>query len=144
MVQEKFERLHVALPTSAGIPFTTRMELPPRQSGHRISNRISNKPETMNTDTPRTNEALAAILDKDGYLSEDNAPDVLVKLSRTMEQQLGELTKLRSALIRINDAVAARLRAGSGGDERLELLRASEYVREVLQHNADMEVRSES
>ena len=47
MVQEKFERLHVALPTSAGIPFTTRIELPPRQSGHRISNRISNKPETM-------------------------------------------------------------------------------------------------
>ena len=120
------------------------MELPPRQSGHRISNRVSNKPETMNTDTPRTNEALAAILDKDGYLSEDNAPDVLVKLSRTMERQLGELTKLRSALIRINDAVVARLRAGSGGDERLELLRASEYVREVLQHNDDMEVRSES
>ena len=60
------------------------------------------------------------------------------------EWQLGELTKLRSALIRINDAVVARLRAGSGGDERLELLRASKYVREVLQHNADMEVRSES
>lgn len=77
----------MALPTSAGIPFTTRMELPPRQSGHRISNRISNKPETMNTDTPETNEALAAILDKDGYLSEDNAPDVLVKLSRTMERE---------------------------------------------------------
>jgi polyhydroxyalkanoate synthesis regulator phasin len=41
----------------------------------------------MNTDTPRTNEALAAILDKDGYLSEDNAPDVLVKLCRTMERE---------------------------------------------------------
>ena len=63
------------------------MKLPPRQSGHRISNRTSNKPETMNTDTPETNEALAAILDKDGYLSEDNAPDVLVKLSRTMERE---------------------------------------------------------
>lgn len=39
VVQEKFERLHVAIPTSAGIPPTTRMKLPPRQSGHRISNR---------------------------------------------------------------------------------------------------------
>jgi hypothetical protein len=66
------------------------MKLPPRQSGHRISNRISNKPETMNTDTPRTNEALAAILDKDGYLSEDNASDVLVKLCRTMERERDE------------------------------------------------------
>ena len=42
------------------------------------------------TDTPRTNEALAAILDKDGYLSEDNAPEVLVKLSRTMERERDE------------------------------------------------------
>ena len=66
------------------------MKLPPRQSGHRISNRISNKPETMNTDTPKTNEALAAILDNDGYLSEDNAPDVLVKLCRTMERERDE------------------------------------------------------
>ena len=43
--------------------------------------------ETMNTDTPETNEALATILEMDGYLSEDNAPDVLVKLSRTMERE---------------------------------------------------------
>ncbi len=121
----------------------------------------------MKTDTPETDEALAAILESDGYLSEDNAPEVLVKLCRTMEckvkelnhqlarsqeagtiwyrrcfgedaeWQLGELTKLRSALIRTNDAVVARLRAGSGEDELLELLRASEYVREVLQHNDD-------
>ena len=45
----------------------------------------------MNTDTPRTNKALAAILDKDGYLSEDNASDVLVKLCRTMERERDEL-----------------------------------------------------
>jgi ElaB/YqjD/DUF883 family membrane-anchored ribosome-binding protein len=41
----------------------------------------------MNTDTPRTNEALATILESDGYLSEDNAPEVLVKLSRTLERE---------------------------------------------------------
>jgi hypothetical protein len=51
----------------------------------------------MNTDTPRTNESLAAILDKDGYLSEDNAPDVLVKLSRTMERERDEARNERQA-----------------------------------------------
>ena len=30
--------------------------------------------------TPRTNEALAAILERDGELPEENAPKVLVKL----------------------------------------------------------------
>ena len=117
--------------------------------------------------TPRTNEALAALLDRDGELSEDNAPEVLVKLCKAMEGeteemnrqlarsqaagtiwyrrcfgedtewQLGELSKLRSALIRINDAVVARMSADEPtGDERLELLRASERAREVLGHNA--------
>jgi hypothetical protein len=47
------------------------MKLPPRQSGHRISNRIFNKPETMTmTDTPETDQAeresIAAYIDADG------------------------------------------------------------------------------
>jgi hypothetical protein len=46
--------------------------------------------ETM-TDTPRTNEALAAILERDGELSEKNAPEVLVKLCRAMECKAEEL-----------------------------------------------------
>ena len=46
--------------------------------------------ETM-TDTPRTNEALAALLDRDGDLSEENAPEVLVKLCRAMERERDEL-----------------------------------------------------
>jgi hypothetical protein len=50
--------------------------------------------ETMNTDTPRTNESLVAILERDGELSEKNVPEALVKLCRAMEWQLGELTKL--------------------------------------------------
>ena len=42
------------------------------------------------TDTPRTNEALAALLDRDGELSEENAPEVLVKLCRAMERERDE------------------------------------------------------
>ena len=45
--------------------------------------------ETM-TDTPRTNEALAALLDRDGELSEENAPDVLVTLCKAMEREREE------------------------------------------------------
>jgi len=45
----------------------------------------------MNTDTPRTNEALAAILERDRELSEKNAPEVLVKLCRAMECKVEEL-----------------------------------------------------
>ena len=45
--------------------------------------------ETM-TDTPRTNEALAALLDRDGELSEDNAPEVLVTLCKAMEREREE------------------------------------------------------
>jgi predicted naringenin-chalcone synthase len=35
--------------------------------------------------TPRTNEALAALLERDGELSEENAPEVLVKLCKELE-----------------------------------------------------------
>jgi len=45
----------------------------------------------MNTDTPRTNEALAAILERDRELSEKNAPEVIVKLCRAMECKAEEL-----------------------------------------------------
>jgi len=47
--------------------------------------------ETMNTETPRTNEALAAILERDCELSEKNAPEALVKLCRAMECKVEEL-----------------------------------------------------
>ena len=48
----------------------------------------------MNTNTPRTNEALAALLDRDGELSEDNAPDVLVKLCKSMERERDEAIEI--------------------------------------------------
>ena len=40
--------------------------------------------------TPRTNEALAALLERDGKLSEDNAPAVLVKLCKELESERDE------------------------------------------------------
>ena len=77
----------------------------------------------MNTDTPRTNEALAAILDKDGYLSEDNAPDVLVKLCRTMERERDEAIQARkdSAADWLNQVRNADLRVTRAKRERDEL-----------------------
>ena len=42
------------------------------------------------SDTPETNQALAEILERDGELSEDNAPAVLVKLCRKMERERDE------------------------------------------------------
>jgi hypothetical protein len=41
--------------------------------------------------TPRTNEALAALLERDGELSEENAPEVLVKLCKELEAEAGQL-----------------------------------------------------
>ena len=41
--------------------------------------------------TPRTNEALAAILERDGELSEKNAPKVLVKLCLDLENRFRKL-----------------------------------------------------
>lgn len=41
--------------------------------------------------TPRTNEALAALLERDGELSEENAPEVLVKLCKELETEAGQL-----------------------------------------------------
>ena len=41
--------------------------------------------------TPRTNEALAAILERDGELSEENASEVLVKLCRELENSFRKL-----------------------------------------------------
>ena len=43
--------------------------------------------------TPRTNEALAALLERDGELSEDNAPEVLVKLCKAMESEAEEMSR---------------------------------------------------
>lgn len=42
------------------------------------------------TNTPKTNQTLAEILGRDGELSEDNAPAVLVKLCRKMERERNE------------------------------------------------------
>ena len=41
--------------------------------------------------TPKTNKALAAILERDGELSEENAPEVLVKLCRELESEADQL-----------------------------------------------------
>ena len=44
--------------------------------------------QTMNT--PETDQALAEILERNGELSEDNAPAVLVKLCRKLERERNE------------------------------------------------------
>lgn len=50
-----------------------------------------------------------------------------------------ELNRLRDALIRLNSAVVTRMSADEPtGDERLELLRASEHAREIIGENAEV------
>lgn len=46
--------------------------------------------------TPRTNEALLVILERDGELSEDNAPAALVKLCKWLETDKHALVDLMS------------------------------------------------
>ena len=78
----------------------------------------------MNTDTPRTNKALAAILDKDGYLSEDNAPDVLVKLCRTMERERDNARESRAEVVeKYQAAVKEMHETGAQRDEAIEIAR---------------------
>ena len=74
--------------------------------------------ETM-TDTPNTSEALAALLDRDGELSEENAPEVLVKLCRAMERERDEARQWES------QALVARI-------QRDEFLKTLGEVREIL------------
>ena len=64
----------------------------------------------MNTDTPRTNEALAALLDRDGELSEENAPEVLVRLCKAMERERDEARKWSAMLADAGDEIHAQLR----------------------------------
>jgi hypothetical protein len=100
----------------------------------------------MNTDTPRTNEALAAILDKDGYLSEDNAPDVLVKLCRTMERERDEAIQARkdSAADWLNQVRNADLRVTMAKRERDEARGGSWFLNgaEYRKRSGDIEARN--
>ena len=49
-----------------------------------------------------------------------------------------ELNRLRDALIRLNNAVVTRMSADDPtGEERLELLRASEHAREIIGQNVE-------
>lgn len=54
--------------------------------------------QTMNTDTPETDAALAALFERDGELSEENAPAVLVKLCKSLERELAEAQEQRDTL----------------------------------------------
>jgi hypothetical protein len=47
------------------------------------------------SDTPRTNEALTQVLDRDGRLEDDNAPFVLVRLAKTLERELNATKAVR-------------------------------------------------
>jgi hypothetical protein len=80
--------------------------------------------ETM-TDTPETNEALAAILERDGELSEKNAPEVLVKLCRTIERERDEIrARLREEqqlhTLTLNERDEARDRLSAWKEARYE------------------------
>ena len=56
-------------------------------------------------ETPKTNQALAEILERDGELSEDNAPAALVNLCKELERtavRMGlELTEFRKERLEI-------------------------------------------
>lgn len=85
-------------------------------------------------DTPRTTYAIAVILEKNGYLSEDNAPRELVKLCKALEK---ETDTFKSALARLNNAAIARMSSDEPtGKECLELLQASKHAQELLKNNS--------
>ena len=63
--------------------------------------------------TPRTNEALAALLERDGELSEENAPEVLVRLCKELEAEAGQL---REQVGRSQAAATVWYRRCFGGD----------------------------
>jgi|688.fasta_scaffold05728_34 hypothetical protein len=79
----------------------------------------------MNTDTPRTNEALVAILERDGELSEKNAPEALVKLCRAMECKVKEL----------NHQLARSQEAADRLEElQAQLQEAQDYANRLVAH----------
>jgi hypothetical protein len=77
------------------------MKLPPRQSGHRISNRISNKPETMNTDTPETDGEWNRLACQDHPEFERNLAD----FARKLERERDEARATCSELVTDSDAI---------------------------------------
>jgi hypothetical protein len=100
--------------------------------------------ETM-TDTPRTNEALAAILERDGDLSEKNAPEVLVKLCRAMECKAEELNH---QLARSQEAGTIWYRRCFGEDaewnlgELTKLTEERDELRDMLQEEQRLHVQT--
>lgn len=77
---------------------------PDRLKCPRLCGDFCNEAETQKnvSDTPRTLEALTQVLDRDGRLEDDNAPFVLVRLTKTLERELNsavEALKLCSAVI---------------------------------------------
>lgn len=75
--------------------------------------------------TPRTNEALAAIFERDGELSEENAPEVLVKLCKVMERERDEaLDQLRKAQVQNDHNWQANEMAEQAFRERDRLVEA--------------------
>lgn len=89
--------------------------------------------ETM-TDTPNTSEALATIFERDGELSEENAPEVLVKLCRAMERERDEARKER-------DEARAALETGGllgildrAGHDRAAAIRERDDARKAAEH----------
>ena len=97
------------------------------------------------TDTPRTNEALAAILERDGDLSEKNAPEVLVKLCRAMECKAEELNH---QLARSQEAGTIWYRRCFGDDaewnlgELTKLTEERDELRDMLQEEQRLHVQT--
>jgi hypothetical protein len=88
----------------------------------------------MNTDTPRTNEALAAILERDGELSEKNAPEVLVKLCRAMECKAEELNHQLARSQEDDDLLVIAWMHGAESNRRQcrDLARECDRLRDAL------------
>lgn len=82
------------------------------------------------TDTPKTNQALAEILERDGELSEANAPAVFVKLCKAMEIEAVEISH---QLARSQAAGTIWYRRCFGEDEEWQLGELSK-LKERLNH----------
>ena len=66
----------------------------------------------MESDTLETNKALAALFERDGGLSEENAPKALVKLCKKLERQRDEAIALAAqAEMRMTRAKRGRAEA---------------------------------
>ena len=80
----------------------------------------------MESDTPETNKALAAILERDGELSEDNAPKALVKLCKKIERQRDEaIARAAQAELRMMRAKRERDKAWAARDRLANCIKNS-------------------